>query len=166
MRASPCTPGSTRRRRSGSSICGSVSSTAPFPESLFVCCRVRRLSKCVRRETQYFLINLSIIIPVAEFFLQFKPRFASRRALVSFFMPRLQALFFVRAPVRALARFIAVSRLAAPAANPEPRFRKSILLSASATDAPPDARPVLSDAGPALEGLYYDLWTRSRSLSP
>ena len=56
-------------------------------------------------------------------------------------------------PVRALARLIAVSRLATPGANPEPRFREIILLSAAPTDAASEARPILSDAGPALDAL-------------
>ena len=60
-------------------------------------------------------------------------------------MPCLQALALVIGPVRALARFIAVSRLAAPAANPEPWFRKIVFLSAAPTDASPEARPVFSD---------------------
>ena len=55
-------------------------------------------------------------------------------------MPCLQALFFVRGKMRALARFIAVSRLAAPAANPEPRLRKIILLSAATTDRVSDSQ--------------------------
>ena len=61
-------------------------------------------------------------------------------------------------PVRALARLVAVSRLAAPATNPEPRFRKIILLSAAPTKAPPEARPVFLIAWPAHHDLINLFW--------
>jgi len=74
-----------------------------------------------------------------KFLLQFLPRFALRLALLGSFVPFLQALALVLGPVRALARLVAVSRIAAPGANPEPRFREIILLSAAPTDAASEA---------------------------
>jgi len=60
--------------------------------------------------------------------------------------------------VRALARRITVSRLVAPAANPEARLGKIILLSAAPASAPPEARPVFSDATEPHYDLYQIFW--------
>ena len=77
-----------------------------------------------------------------------------------------QARGLVLGPVRGLARLITVSRLIAPAANPEPRFRKIILLSAPRANVAPDARIVFSDAGPALDELNELLTRNLRSAVP
>ena len=76
-----------------------------------------------------------------------------------------EARELVRGPVRALARFIAVSRLAAPATNPESRLGKIILLSAAPTDASPEARPVFLVAGPAHYDLIQVFWLGETSMA-
>ena len=56
-----------------------------------------------------------------------------RHALFDAAFERLKALAPVIEPVRALTRLVAVPRLATTGANPEPRLRKIILLSARVT---------------------------------
>ena len=80
-------------------------------------------------------------------------RFTFRQALMQLSPDLCNTVAPVIGPVRGLARLVAVPRIAAPAANPEPRLRKIILLSAAPTDTAPEARPVFSDAGPAFDVL-------------
>ena len=80
-------------------------------------------------------------------------RFTFRQALMQLSPDLCNTVAPVIGPVRGLARLVAVPRIAAPATNPEPRLGKIIFPCAAPTNAPPDARPVLSDARPALHDL-------------